>query len=104
MRSVRILVLLWLAGFAMSTKLRAVPLDPNASNTVVRFEILRGTNLLGQMNVELFDRDKPQTVQIFLLYVRSGGYSNMFLHRAIPGFIVQGGGFTVTNPLSLNRF
>ncbi len=70
---------------------------PAPSNTVVRVEIDRGTNRLGTVDIELFDSDKPQTVRNFLLYVRSGAYSNMFLHRCVPGFVVQGGGFTVTN-------
>jgi len=71
---------------------------------VVRIEIDRGTNRLGTVDVELFDQDKPETVRNFLLYTRSGAYSNMFLHRCVPGFIVQGGGFAITNPLSSTIF
>ncbi|PYK97186.1 MAG: hypothetical protein DME19_17140 [Verrucomicrobia bacterium] len=56
------------------------------------------------MDVELFDNDKPETVRNFLLYVRSGAYSNSFLHRCVPGFVVQGGGFSVSDPLSSNPF
>lgn len=78
--------------------------DSNPSNTVVRFQIQRGTNSLGAMDVELFDSDKPQTVANFLLYVRSGAYSNIFLHRCLPGFVVQSGGFAVTNALGSNLF
>jgi cyclophilin family peptidyl-prolyl cis-trans isomerase len=74
------------------------------SNTVVRIEVDRGTNRLGSVDVELFDHDKPETVRNFLLYARSGAYSNMFLHRAVPGFVIQGGGFSVTNPLSSATF
>src|SRR5262245_14012499 len=37
------------------------------SNTVVRFEIQRGTNALGAVDVELFDQEKPETVRNFLL-------------------------------------
>ncbi|MBU6398847.1 MAG: peptidylprolyl isomerase [Verrucomicrobia bacterium] len=55
---------------------------------------------LGELDVELFDQEKPITVQNFLSYVASGVYSNMFLHRCVPGFIVQGGGFFVTNPFT----
>src|SRR5262245_43677358 len=71
-----------------------------ASNTVVRMEIDRGTNRLGTVDILLFDQDKPETVRNFLLYIRSGSYSNMFLHRLVPNFVVQGGGFAVTNPLA----
>src|SRR5437667_10544344 len=51
----------------------------------------------GNIDVELFE-DKPVTVQNFLRYVKSGAYTNIFLHRCIPGFIVQGGGFGVIDP------
>src|SRR5262245_2901746 len=77
---------------------RSVASPAALTNTVVRFQIDRGTNSLGTLDVELFDADKPETVRNFLLYVRSGAYSNMFLHRCLPGFVVQGGGFAVTNP------
>jgi len=81
-----------------------VPQGMAQSNTIVRFELIRGTNALGVMDVELFDQEKPATVRNFLLYVRSGAYSNSFIHRDMPGFIVQGGGFTVNDPSMTNQF
>src|SRR5258708_2759148 len=59
---------------------------------------------VGDMDVELFDQDKPITVQNFLRYVRGGRYQNMFFHRCLPGFIVQGGGEAVADPTSLDPF
>src|SRR5947199_5636085 len=56
----------------------------------------------GDIDVELYDQDKPVTVKNFIRYVQSGAYTNMFLHRCLPGFIVQGGGFRTTNQLSTN--
>lgn len=50
---------------------------------------------VGDIDVELFDADKPATVQNFLRYVRSGAYTNMLFHRWVPRFVVQGGGFRV---------
>jgi len=54
----------------------------------------------GDIEVELYDDDKPITVRNFLRYVQSGRYSNMFFHRCptnqfsgITDFVVQGGGF-----------
>jgi cyclophilin family peptidyl-prolyl cis-trans isomerase/lysophospholipase L1-like esterase len=43
--------------------------------------------------VELFDHDKPATVQNFIHYVQSEAYNNMFFDRLIPGFVLQGGGW-----------
>jgi len=59
--------------------------------------------VFGDVDVELYE-DKPVTVQNFLRYVRNGYYQNMFLHRCIPGFIVQGGGYGVINPNNPNQF
>ncbi|MBW7469655.1 peptidylprolyl isomerase [Marinobacter sp. M216] len=36
----------------------------------------------------------PKTVENFLEYAESGFYNNTVFHRVIPGFMVQGGGFT----------
>jgi len=57
---------------------------------------------LGNMVVELYDRDKPVTVANFIRYVEAGRYTNNFFHRCAPGFVVQGGGFGVTDPASTN--
>jgi len=36
----------------------------------------------------------PETVANFLEYVRGGHYDGTIFHRVIPGFMVQGGGYT----------
>ena len=49
---------------------------------------------MGSIVLEL-DREKaPQTVDNFLQYVKEGHYNGTIFHRVIPGFMVQGGGFT----------
>ncbi|WOH36227.1 peptidylprolyl isomerase [Thalassotalea fonticola] len=57
--------------------------------TIVLFE----TNM-GDFEVNLLDNDTPKTVANFLKYVEAKGYSNAIVHRSMPGFITQGGGFT----------
>jgi len=47
----------------------------------------------GDVDIELFDEEAPNTVANFLNYVRDGDYANSFIHRSVPGFVVQGGGF-----------
>jgi len=49
---------------------------------------------LGEVEIELFDEETPATVANFLNYVNDGDFANSFFHRSVPGFIVQGGGFT----------
>lgn len=53
----------------------------------------------GSFEVELFD-DKPITVSNFLKYATSGRFENQIIHRWVPGFVVQGGGYRVdtSNP------
>src|SRR5215472_15481602 len=57
--------------------------------------------VFGDIEVELYDQNKPVTVQNFIRYVQSGLYTNEFSHRLVPGFCLQGGGFTLyTNTIS----
>lgn len=49
---------------------------------------------LGSILLELDAERAPLTTANFLAYVRSGFYDGTLFHRTIPGFIIQGGGFT----------
>ena len=49
---------------------------------------------LGDIEIELLTEDAPNTVANFLRYIESGRYTKSFLHRSVPGFVLQGGGFT----------
>ena len=48
----------------------------------------------GAITVELDPNKAPISVDNFLSYVKRGYYSNTLFHRVIPGFMIQGGGFT----------
>ena len=52
------------------------------------------TTSAGAVRIELDDAKAPLTVANFLTYVNSGHYDGTIFHRVIPGFMVQGGGFT----------
>lgn len=60
-----------------------------ASATIVQFE-----TSLGNFEVNLYDQQTPETVANFLEYVGADAYQGTIIHRSVPGFIVQGGGFT----------
>ena len=49
---------------------------------------------LGRIVIELDAERAPRTVANFLRYVREGFYDGTIFHRVVPGFVVQGGGFT----------
>lgn len=66
--------------------------DPFSTGLVASFD-LRGSIT----EVVLFDQQgqgAPLTTQNFLNYVEAGDYVNTIIHRSVPGFIIQGGGFT----------
>jgi peptidyl-prolyl cis-trans isomerase A (cyclophilin A) len=48
----------------------------------------------GDIVLELDRARAPLTVDNFLTYVRSGHFDGTIFHRVIPGFMIQGGGFT----------
>lgn len=58
--------------------------------------------LLGDIEVELFDQDKPVTSANFIRYVQSGFYRDGFIHRWEPHFVIQGGGFFLKNRFTTN--
>lgn len=49
---------------------------------------------LGNIKIELFEKEAPISVKNFLDYAKSGYYSGTIFHRVIPGFMAQGGGLT----------
>ena len=49
----------------------------------------------GVITLELNAEKAPKTVANFLNYVNKGHYDGTVFHRVIPGFMVQGGGFSV---------
>jgi peptidyl-prolyl cis-trans isomerase A (cyclophilin A) len=56
---------------------------------MIRFE----TNL-GDFTIELFEEKAPLSVANFLQYIDSGHFGGTIFHRIVPGFVIQGGGFT----------
>ncbi len=58
---------------------------------------LDGTPASTEIDFLLFRNRTPVTVENFRGYVNRGDYTDMFVHRLISNFVIQGGGFTVTN-------
>ncbi|GHU44726.1 peptidyl-prolyl cis-trans isomerase [Betaproteobacteria bacterium] len=48
----------------------------------------------GVIVLKLDAEKAPVTVKNFVQYVEDGYYDNTIFHRVIPGFMIQGGGFT----------
>jgi cyclophilin family peptidyl-prolyl cis-trans isomerase len=49
---------------------------------------------LGSFTVELFGDKAPVSADNFLKYVDEGFFDGTVFHRIVPGFVIQGGGFT----------
>jgi len=52
------------------------------------------TTSLGDITVELYPDKAPISVENFLQYVKDGFYDGTVFHRVVPGFVIQGGGFS----------
>jgi peptidyl-prolyl cis-trans isomerase A (cyclophilin A) len=55
---------------------------------------------VGGFCMDLMPEVASKTVANFLHYVVDGDYNNTFIHRMVPGFVVQGGGFRTSPPFS----
>jgi len=61
----------------------------SSANPVVMIETNKGN-----IKVELFQDKAPVSVKNFLTYLEEDAYNGTLFHRVIPGFMVQGGGFS----------
>ncbi len=76
---------LLLAGCSSSTQKG----DVKMTKDIVVIETSKGT-----IEVQLNSEKASITVENFLAYVNSGFYDGTVFHRVMPGFMIQGGGFT----------
>lgn len=77
------------AAAALTGTVASLPVLAQATQPQVQFK-----TSAGNFTVELNPQAAPKTVDNFLQYVNSGFYNGTVFHRVIPGFMIQGGGFT----------
>jgi peptidyl-prolyl cis-trans isomerase B (cyclophilin B) len=68
----------------------------NSQNTKESFmtsPIITLRTSLGDIKIELFEKEAPETVKNFLAYVDEKYYNGTTFHRVIDGFMIQGGGY-----------
>jgi peptidyl-prolyl cis-trans isomerase A (cyclophilin A) len=56
---------------------------------MIRFE-----TSLGDFAIELLEKEAPESVANFTRYIDDGFFDGTIFHRVVPGFVIQGGGFT----------
>jgi peptidyl-prolyl cis-trans isomerase B (cyclophilin B) len=74
---------------ATATLATVFALPALAANPQVEFD-----TTAGKIRVELYPDAAPKTVANFLDYVKAKHFDGTQFHRVIPGFMIQGGGFT----------
>jgi cyclophilin family peptidyl-prolyl cis-trans isomerase len=57
---------------------------------------------LGELDVVLLPTQAPKTVANFLKYVNRGAYTSSLIHRSVPGFVIQGGAYTLSATPSID--
>lgn len=73
--------------------------------TIVRFE-----TVMGNIDVNLFDKTTPETVKNFLYYLNAGAYNDGVIHRSADitennvarNFVIQGGSFIYNGSMPLS--
>ena len=58
------------------------------------FPTVRLETSMGDIIIELNRMRAPITANNFLRYVLAGEYDDTIFHRVVPGFVIQGGGYT----------
>lgn len=48
---------------------------------------------MGDIVVELYPEQAPASVENFLQYATDGHFDQLIVHRVVPGFVIQGGGY-----------
>jgi peptidyl-prolyl cis-trans isomerase A (cyclophilin A) len=56
---------------------------------MIRFE-----TSLGDFTIEFYEKEAPESVANFKRYIDDGFFDGTIFHRIVPGFVIQGGGFT----------
>jgi cyclophilin family peptidyl-prolyl cis-trans isomerase len=88
-RSIAVVFALWMASLGGALPAAAQDAAAKGGKPVVTL-----TTSLGVIELELDAEKAPVSVENFLAYVDAGHFDGTIFHRVIPGFMIQGGGFT----------
>src|SRR5260221_3535917 len=82
-------ILVALLGFLLQTPAPVSPPQAAPGNPVVVIDTSAGA-----ITAELYKDRAPVSVENFLEYARDGHYAGTIWHRVVPGYVIQGGGYT----------
>ncbi|MEP6940640.1 MAG: peptidylprolyl isomerase [Rudaea sp.] len=89
------------AQAAPAAKPAAKTPEPTKATEAAKHVVLHTSQ--GDIFLDLYTDKAPKSVDNFMQYVDSGFYNGTVFHRVIPGFMVQGGGFTKDLQLKRTR-
>lgn len=95
LRSLIAVLALALAGPAVAEEAKPAPkaeAKPAAAKPAENPRVLLKTSM-GDITIELFQKEAPVSTRNFLAYVDKKFYDGTIFHRVINGFMIQGGGF-----------
>jgi len=81
-------------SFLFTVMLTAAVAAPANAQTDRDRTMCKLTTTLGDIDIELDHKRAPLSARNFVEYVEAGHFDNLIFHRVIPGFMIQGGGFT----------
>ncbi len=81
-------------GLVMLAFMAGLISPPSYSSETGNKTMVKMTTSMGEIEIELYPDEAPVTVRNFIEYVQSGFFDGTIFHRIIPGFVLQGGGFT----------
>ena len=81
------------ASVAVSAQAWSLTLTDHFDDSEIGGSAVEVQTSLGTFYLETYDSITPSTAQNFLTLAESGNYADMFFHRSVPGFVIQGGGF-----------
>jgi len=88
------LILLIVLGFSLPARSQT---DAGEGETLYEDAVCVDSNV-GEFCMELYPESAPETVENFLAYISSGRYDDTIVHRSVPNFVIQAGGY-LANPL-----
>jgi cyclophilin family peptidyl-prolyl cis-trans isomerase len=83
--------------FTLSEHFGMETVRDEAVRLTAEWTLVDGTVKTADLDFLLFEDRTPITRDNFLGYVNRGDYTDMVVHRVVPGFVIQGGGFIIEN-------
>jgi cyclophilin family peptidyl-prolyl cis-trans isomerase len=85
-----VVIVLIIVGIWFSTRDKKEEIIINTNNEAKTMQAILHTNK-GDITIEFFDQDAPNTVANFIKLASEGFYSGVKFHRVIKGFMIQAG-------------